>query len=111
MIYTTTKKEARKLRTRTATFKSGSFTAKLVPKNVNAWRKLMREINRETFDASPAKTKMGLLFDSVCTIEDKIDALTTKLDRKLKIDKIYVCIGGFLGAAFALLLKEIPKWI
>ena len=71
----------------------------------------MREINRETFDASPPKTKMGLLFDSVCTIEDKIDSLTAKLERKLKLDKVYVALGGFLGAVFALLIREIPKWI
>ena len=71
----------------------------------------MKEINRDTFDESPAKTKMSLLFDSVCNIEDKVDTLTRKLDAKLKIDKIYVCLGGFLGAAFALLLREVPKWI
>ena len=71
----------------------------------------MKEINRDTFDESPAKTKMSLLFDSVCNIEDKVDTLTRKLDVKLKIDKIYVCLGGFLGAAFALLLREVPKWI
>ena len=77
----------------------------------DARRDIMRDINRDTFDESPAKTKMSLLFDSICNIEDKVDALTKKLDAKLKIDKVYVCVGGFLGAAFALLLREVPKWI
>ena len=90
---------------------SGSFTAELSPESLQAWEELMKEINRDTFDESPAKTKLSLLFDSICNIEDKVDVLTRKLDVKLKIDKVYVCIGGFLGAAFALLLREMPKWI
>jgi len=71
----------------------------------------MKDINRDTFDESPTKTKMNLLFDSICNIEDKLDALTAKLDTKTKIDKVYVCIGGFFGATLALLLREIPRWI
>ena len=71
----------------------------------------MKDINRDTFDESPAKTRISLLFDAVCNIEDKVDMLASKLDAKLKVDKLFVCLGGFIGAAFALLIKEVPKWI